>query len=387
MSAKPIRTYFLECFGDDEGIVVGHAPGRVNLIGEHTDYNEGFVFPMAIDFHINVAARLRNDHRFQIYSVDYGEMVEGALATDIRYHTEKPWANYPLGVLWALKKRGAQLSGLQLAFSGNIPQGAGLSSSAALEVATAIVYQRLTGLRLDRPALAQICQKAENDFVGMQCGIMDQFISAMGKQGHALFLDCRSLSFEHVPLSLENKRFVICQSGVKHSLVDSEYNKRRRECMMGVDVLRQVYPEINSLRDASLEALQVCRDRMDPVVYQRCLHVITENQRVLASVKAFHRGDLERFGQLMNESHDSLRDNYEVSCREIDILVESARLVPGVLGARMTGGGFGGCTINLMEDQSIPEFRWIMTESYLAQTGIEPKFYISTAGNGAEIVE
>jgi galactokinase len=387
MENRSIREDFIKQFGDDDGIVIGRAPGRVNLIGEHTDYNDGFVFPIAIDFYITVAARLRKDHCFRIFSVDYHEMVEGSLETELNYHEEQRWVNYPLGVLWAMKRQGITLSGLEMVFSGNVPQGAGLSSSAALEVATAVVYQQLNGTALTGPEVALLCQKAENDFVGMQCGIMDQFISAIGRRHHALFLDCRSLFYEHIPLHLENKKFIICQSGVKHSLVDSEYNKRRRECEAGVAVLQAEYPGVKALRDASLDQLDTCRNKMDAIVYRRCHHVISENQRVLESVRALHHGDLGRFGELMNASHESLRDDYEVSCREIDILVESARIIPGVYGARITGGGFGGCTINLLDEGIIPDFQRALTESYLAQTGITPRFYLSIAGNGAYIEE
>lgn len=366
--------------------VIGRAPGRVNLIGEHTDYNEGYVFPMALDFQILAAARLRQDRLVRIHSVDYRKTVVFSLDEPIQYDAENPWSNYPRGVIALLTESGVKLSGMDLLFSGNIPQGSGLSSSAALEVAVAITLQALNGFLMSGPELALLCQRAENTFVGMNCGIMDQFISMMGQKGHALFLDCRSLAYQQIPLELGEYRIVICQSGVKHSLVDSEYNKRRKECEAGVAVLSQKFPKIKALRDATLADLNVCKDQLNSVVYNRCRHVITENQRTLASIEALKQNNLITFGKLMNQSHDSLRDDYQVSCFEIDILVKFARSFNGVLGSRITGGGFGGCTVNLVSNSLIEDFSSQLKEYYQKETGIIPKFYISTPAAGAELI-
>lgn len=377
---------FNNVFGNGTPQVIARAPGRVNLIGEHTDYNEGFVFPMALEFQILTAARRRSDRLVRIHSVDYRKTVEFSLDDPIRFDAENRWSNYPLGVFSLLLENGIELSGMDLLFTGNIPQGSGLSSSAALEVGVAITLQGLYGFTMDGPELARLCQRAENCFVGMNCGIMDQFISMMGQKDHALFLDCRSLEYRLIPLELGLYRIVICHSGVKHSLVDSEYNKRRRECETGVAVMKRRYPQIKALRDAAISQLNTCRSELDPIVYRRCHHVITENARVLQSIDSLKRNDLKTFGKLMNESHDSLRDDYQVSCSEIDLLVEFARNFKGVLGSRITGGGFGGCTVNLISHSVIEEFSNQLTDYYQKATGIIPQIYISTPASGAEII-
>lgn len=386
MNPNELVKIFVQVFGPGEKVIIGSAPGRVNLIGEHTDYNDGFVFPMAIDFRINVAARRRQDQLVKIFSPDFQNTVEFSLSTPIEYDSVNKWSNYPRGVMAMLQKAGIQLSGMELAVSGNVPQGAGLSSSAALEVATAVTLQKLLGFELVLPQLAKLCQKAENTFVGMNCGIMDQFISMMGQKDHALFLDCRSLEYQQVPLDLGDCRIVICHSGVKHSLVDSEYNKRRQECETGVTVLSRHFPAIKALRDVTIKQLNIYADELDPVVFKRCQHVITENDRVLQSMEALKKGDLAKFGLLMNQSHDSLRDDYEVSCGEIDLLVKLAREVPGVLGSRITGGGFGGCTVNLVKEASLKPFNEYVLSHYQKETGIEPRCFISLAASGAHIV-
>lgn len=381
-----IEEHFQNIFGTGGAIIVGRAPGRVNLIGEHTDYNDGYVFPMAVDFQMMMAARLRTDGLVRLYSINYQQQVEFPLTQPIAYDTIHKWSNYVRGVISVLQDSGIQLSGADMIFQGDIPQGAGLSSSAALEVVTAIVLQKLNGFTRSPQELALLCQRAENKFVGMNCGIMDQFISMMGKQNHALLLDCRSLEYRQTPLELGNHQIIICQSGVKHNLVESEYNKRRLECEQGVAILAQKHPDIKALRDATLEQAAACKNEMDEIVYRRCCHVIAENDRVLESVKVLTRGDLRSFGRLMNASHDSLRDLYEVSCPEIDELVNLARAVPGVLGARITGGGFGGCTVNLVNMDSYQEFTERVAVGYRKKTGIEPRFYTSTAAAGASVV-
>ncbi len=387
MKTVEIKSIFEKLFGAGGELICGRAPGRVNLIGEHTDYNDGFVFPMAIDFEIRLAARKREDAKVMIYSVDYDQMVEVSLTEPLEYKKENKGCNYPLAVIWALTQKGVKLPGMEIIFYGNIPQGAGLSSSAAIEVATAKVVQELTGFPMEPATLAQLCQFAENEFIGAKCGIMDQFISMMGRKGDALFLDCRSLNYQHIPLHLGGYLILICQSGVKHSLVDSEYNIRRQQCEEGVRILAAQFKEITALRDARLEHLEICRPEMDPVVYRRSHHVITENKRVRESINALRRDDLTKFGELMNASHDSLRDDYEVSCEEVDLLVSLARQVPGVLGSRITGGGFGGCTVNLLAADKVKEFIESVGENYQQQTGIQPEFYVSSPANGAEVLD
>lgn len=383
---KSIAEQFQDIFGAGGPITVGRAPGRVNLIGEHTDYNDGYVFPMALDFQMEMAARARADQCVRLYSLDYHQQVEFSIDVPIAYDSTHRWSNYVRGLFSVLQEAGISLAGADMVFQGNIPQGAGLSSSAALEVVTALVLQKLNGFVKSPPELALLCQRAENRFVGMNCGIMDQFISMMGQSNHALFLDCRSLEYRQTPLELGDNRIIICQSGVKHNLVESEYNKRRSECEQGVACLAKKYPGIRALRDANFEQLAACKPEMNDVVFQRCSHVIAENDRVLESVKVLTQGDLVSFGRLMNASHDSLRDLYEVSCPEIDELVNLARAVPGVLGARITGGGFGGCTVNLVKDHACQRFIEEVAVAYHRKTGIDPVFYMSTAADGAKVV-
>jgi galactokinase len=381
-----IEEHFRKIFGMDGPVTVGRAPGRVNLIGEHTDYNDGYVFPIALDFRMEMAARLRTDGLVRLYSIDYRQQVEFPLNLPIAYDSSYQWSNYVRGVFSVLLDAGISLRGADIVFQGDIPQGAGLSSSAALEVVTAIVLQKLNGFSKTPQELALLCQRAENKFVGMNCGIMDQFISMMGRQNHALFLDCRSLEYRQTPLELGNNRIIICQSGVKHNLVESEYNKRRSECEQGVAILAKKHPGIRALRDATLHQLAACKNEMNEVVYKRCHHVIAENDRVLESVNVLTQRDLVSFGRLMNASHDSLRDLYEVSCPEIDELVNLARSVPGVLGARITGGGFGGCTVNLVNIDSCQRFIEVIKVAYRQKTGIDPIFYSSKAAEGARVL-
>jgi galactokinase len=303
----------------------------------------------------------------------------------VEHDPAHPWSNYLRGVVWALERAGVRVGGLDIAFGGTLAQGAGLSSSAALEVATALAVQALTGFPMKLPDLARLCQAAENDFVGMKCGIMDQFVSLAARAGHALFLDCRTLAYQHVPLDLGDRVMAICHSGVKHALVGSEYNRRRQECAAGVAVLQARFPAIRALRDATPAELEACRTEMDPVVFRRCRHIVGENGRVLESVTALRAGDLTRFGRLMDLSHVSLRDDYQVSCPEVDLLVELARQTPGVLGARITGGGFGGCTVNLVERAALPLLREVVLPEYQRRTGKEPRLFVSGAAGGAEV--
>ncbi len=381
-----MREVLVRTFGEGGPVVTRRAPGRVNLIGEHTDYNDGFVFPMAIEFAIEMAGRRRpaaDGPEVRVHSVDFRDAVAFRVDRPIERDPAQPWSNYVRGVLWALQQAGVPLAGMDLAFGGDIPQGAGLSSSAALEVVTAVVARALLGFELQGPPLARLCQRAENDFVGMKCGIMDQFISLMGRAGNALFIDCRSLEHQLVPLTLGDHVIAIVDSGVKHALVDSQYNRRREECAEGVAALRRRFPGVAALRDATLAQLSEVAGELSPVVRRRCTHVITECARVEESVAALRRGDLARFGALMNASHDSLRDDYEVSCPEIDLLVRLAREIPGLAGARITGGGFGGCTVNLLPHAAVHRLQGEALALYESQTGKKPRLFVSRPADGA----
>ena len=378
-----LRDVLLRCFGEGGPVVTRRAPGRVNLIGEHTDYNDGFVLPMALEFAIEMAGRLRSGTEVRVHSLDYGQSVAFRVDRPIEPDPAHLWSNYVRGVLWALARAGVRLEGMDLAFGGDVPQGAGLSSSAALEVVTAEVVRGLLAFPMKGPPLARLCQQAENDFVGMKCGIMDQFVSLMGRADHALFLDCRSLEHELIPLRLGDHVIAIVHSGVRHELVGSEYNRRREECASGVAALRRRFPAVVALRDATLEQLHRCVDLLPPTVLRRCRHVIAECARVLESKEALRSGDLARFGRLMNASHDSLRDDYEVSCPEIDLLVDLARKLPGVAGARITGGGFGGCTVNLLPSSAVEPFRVEVLARYHKQSGRQPRLFVTKAADGA----
>ncbi|HKV63662.1 MAG TPA: galactokinase [Candidatus Acidoferrum sp.] len=367
-------------FGGDASAY--RAPGRVNLIGEHTDYNDGFVLPAAIEFYCSAAVAPRRDRKLVIHSENFNETVEEEIDS-LSPLAKKHWANYPLGVAWALRQAGKKLTGANIYLAGEVPLGAGLSSSAAVEVATGFALLNESGQPVDRKELALLCQKAENDFVGAHVGIMDQFISCYGRASNALLLDCRSLEHKYVKLPAD-LQLVICNTMVKHELASGEYNARRAECEEGVRILRIVLPRIRALRDVTLAQLEEHRGILPPKVTARCRHVITENARVQSAVEAFHRGDSKALGPLMQESHRSLRDDYEVSCKELDLMVEIATAQPGLIGARMTGGGFGGCTINLVESGAVGEFERKVAAEYSSRTGLAPEIYVSPASEGAQ---
>ena len=357
------------------------APGRVNLIGEHTDYNDGFVMPAAIEFYTWVAVSPRADSVLRVESSQFSETAEWPL-DGLSGPPRKHWSDYVRGVAGVLEAAAYPIGGANLMIEGQVPLGAGLSSSAALEVSTALALLS-TGNRPAPPLeLAQLCQRAEHEYAGTRCGIMDQFIATFGKAGHALMLDCRSLEYKMLPLP-KDVRLVICNSMVKHELAGGEYNSRRADCETGVRILRQHLPGVRALRDVSLPDLEIHRKQMSEVVYRRCRHVISENQRVKDASAQLESGDLGRFGRLMYESHRSLRDDYEVSCRELDLLVELASSTEGVYGARMTGGGFGGCTINLVRADAAEKFRDKVAKDYARETGIRPEIYICSAADGA----
>jgi len=358
------------------------APGRVNLIGEHTDYNDGFVLPAAIEFYCRVAAAPREDGKLVIYSENFKETIEASLDS-LSPLEKKHWTNYPLGVAWALRRAGKPISGANLYIAGEVPLGAGLSSSAAIEVAVGLALLSVSALAVDRSELAQLCQKAENEFVGARVGIMDQFVSCYGRASHALMLDCRSLEHTFVKLPA-NVQLVMCNTMVRHELASSEYNARRAECEEGVRILRTALPEIRALRDVTLPQWEAHRQKLSSKVFARCHHVITENARVKSAVEAFHRGDSKALGVLLQDSHRSLRDDYEVSCKELDLMVDIAARQLGLIGARMTGGGFGGCTINLVESAAVSNFKRHVAEEYFSTTGLTPEIYVSPASEGAQ---
>ncbi|MGH9969029.1 MAG: galactokinase [Pyrinomonadaceae bacterium] len=367
------------------GARVFRAPGRVNLIGEHTDYNDGFVMPAAIGFSTLVTITPSTDRTLTIFSENFGEQVEVDLNDPDQKH-QGHWSDYVRGVAVMLQQAGHHLLGATLRIRGEIPIGAGLSSSAAIEVATCHALLANSGLELGQVEIAKLCQKAENEFVGMRCGIMDQFVSCFGQAERALLLDCRSLDYQLLPLP-ESAGIVICNTTVKHELAAGEYNVRRAQCEAGVRHFAQSQPNVRALRDVTEAELQRYGSDLSEAIHRRCRHVITENQRVGNAATALELGDLETFGHLMNESHRSLRDDYEVSCQELDLMVELAQGVAGVYGARMTGGGFGGCTVNLVKAESVEEFKRVVGQGYERGTGLAPEIYVCSAADGAgEIV-
>jgi len=359
------------------------APGRVNLIGEHTDYNEGFVMPAAIDLSTWVAVAPRSDRKICVYSENLSEAREVLL--DGGPTPGSHWSDYVFGVAAVLEQSGHRLSGADLLVHSEVPIGAGLSSSAAIEVAVGYSLLQNAGLSIDRTSLARICQRAENEFVGARCGIMDQFIASYGQYGKALMLDCRSLDFRLLPLP-PRVRMVICNTMIKHALADGEYNRRRAECESAVQRLSQSLPGARALRDLTPSDLEQRGSSLPQTLRRRCRHVISENGRVAQAARALEQCDMERFGQLMSESHRSLRDDYEVSCPELDLMVKLAAEAKGVYGARMTGGGFGGCTVNLVQEESVNEFVEHVLQGYKRVTLKVPGIYVCSAAKGVEEV-
>jgi galactokinase len=373
------RDYFT-IYGAPPATVV-RAPGRVNLIGEHTDYNEGFVLPAAIDRSIDFAGRKRAGRLVRVHSLDFDAGVEFSL-DDIQKDSKNHWSNYIRGVSKYLEEDGHRLSGADMVFGGDVPREAGLSSSAAVEVGTAVFWKNLLRLELDPVYLIKLARKAENQFVGVPCGIMDQFISALGRENHALFLDCRDLSYRHVPLR-DDVKIVVCNSGVKRALAQSEYEVRLNQCRQAVAQIASTVRPVKSLRDVTPADLEAARRALSEVLFRRARHVVTENQRVLEAVQVLESGDVARFGELMNASHESLRDDYEVSSKELDVLVELAWKQPGVLGARMTGAGFGGCTVNLVHQEAAEPFAQAVRRGYQDTLGLKAEIYICKASQGA----
>lgn len=393
MTGKVIDSFRMK-YGDDREPVISFAPGRVNLIGEHTDYNGGHVFPCALSMGIYMVGEKRNDEKLRFYSVNMtDESVISSSVNELVPLAEKGWTSYIKGVIWAFAERGMKIDrGMDIVIGGDIPQGAGLSSSAALEVAAGNLIRELYGFEVGNEEIAVIGKEAENRYVGMNCGIMDQFASAMGRKDNAIYLDTESLEYRYVPLDMDGKLIVITNTNVEHELASSAYNDRRRECSKALEILKEEYAKrgrtINALGELSNEDFEKAANVLnDPILYKRARHAVSENERTLEAVKALEAGDIERFGILMNESHRSLRDDYEVSCRELDILAEAAQETEGVYGSRMTGGGFGGCTVSIVDCRAAESFKEKVSGVYREKTERECSFYTVSAGDGPSIIK
>jgi len=383
MDTKFFSEKFFEKYGNrNNNPVLFFSPGRVNLIGEHTDYNGGYVFPCALNYGTYLLIRKINDNLLRFSSVNFSNDEETELQQNIERKAGK-WSNYPLGVINEFLKKGIKLSGLELLFYGDVPNGAGLSSSASIEMVTAVAINDIFGADLDRLELVKMSQRAENEFVGMNCGIMDQFSVGFGRKDHAIFLNCNTLNYENVPVNLNDCILIITNTNKRRGLTDSKYNERRAECEKAVGLL-QAYRSINNLSELTTDEIPVLEKYItDHTILRRARHVVSENGRVLEAVRALKENDLVRFGELMNASHDSLKDDYEVTGTELDTLVYEGRKLPGVIGTRMTGAGFGGCTVTIVKKDSSGEFMTRLAESYSKKTGLVPDFYLPEIGNGA----
>jgi galactokinase len=382
-----LKEQFSRVYGPGGKIHVIRAPGRVNLIGEHTDYNDGFVFPMAIEPHVIFICRSRDDGQVRLGSTQFPDQVIEFSVQEKIVRAEPQWANYFRGVAAELIGAGIPLTGMDLLVDNTLPVGGGLSSSAAIEVGTAQSFLTLQGLTMDPGRLALLCQKAEHEYALVPCGIMDQTIVASGKQGMAMLLDCRDLSKHFVPIDSSELRVVIVNSMVKHELTGSEYADRRRQCEEGVKVFQQDHKDVKALRDVSLTQLQNAKDKLSELVFRRCRHVITENARTTEAASFLGKRQYEEAGDLMVKSHNSLRDDYEVSTPELDFLVEEAMKIKGVYGSRMTGGGFGGCTVSLVQPRHVDSFKSTIDQAYKAKFDIHPTVFATTATAGVSVIE
>lgn len=382
---KDLKKDFNKIFGEEMDSRIFFAPGRVNMIGEHTDYNGGHVFPCALSFGNYAVARKRNDNIVRIYSENCKNLgvIEFSLE-ELEYDKNHDWANYPKGVIKIFKDKGYNIdSGVEILFWGNIPNGSGLSSSASLELVTSVLLKELFNLDVDMISMVKMSQKAENDFIGLNCGIMDQFASGMGKEGKAILLDCATLKYEYTNLELGNSSIVIANTNKSRELADSKYNERRSECNRALAQLRNKL-KINSLGELNEEEFEKNKNLITNTIDRnRAKHAVYENQRTLKAVKALEKGDLNEFGRLMNESHVSLRDDYEVTGKELDTLVELAWNQEGIIGSRMTGAGFGGCTVSIVKNDKIDEFIENVGKKYDEIIGYEASFYIAVIGDGA----
>lgn len=377
-----IKKEFINKFKVEPLII--RSPARVNMIGEHTDYNEGFVLPASINKEIVLAISKNQSNICNLYSYD----LKDSFSFNINNleKTDKLWSHYIMGVIEQFQKLDLKIQGFNCVFGGNIPMGAGLSSSAALECALTFALNELFNLNLSKIDIVKISQKSENEFVGVKCGIMDQFISVFGKKAHVLKLDCKTLDYEYYPFNFENIEIVLFDTQVKHSLASSEYNTRRIECEKGVEVIKKYYPNTTSLRDVSLEILNNYKNEMQEIIYKRCKYVISENLRLNFACKALENNDLETFGSLMYQTHEGLKNDYNVSCEELDILVDLVKDEKDVLGARMMGGGFGGCTINLVKKESVKDISKRVSEKYNKLTGKNLEIYTGIIEDGTSII-
>ena len=386
---KAVLDSFEKVYGKNENVKAYFAPGRVNLIGEHTDYNGGHVFPCALTIGTYGAAAKRNDKKVRFYSVNQEKfgVYEANLEDALNPSEAAGWVNYPLGVIWAFEKRGMKLdAGFDMVIYGNIPNGSGLSSSASLEVLTGFILRDLYGFDVTNQDLALIGQYSENNFNGCNCGIMDQFAVAMGKENNAIFLDTADLSFEYAPIKLDGAKIIVANTNKKHKLTDSQYNARRSMCEEALSILQKKL-DIKGLGDLSIEEFEANKDLLtDPDMQKKAKHAVYENQRTIEAVKVLKDGNIERFGELMRQSHESLRDDYDVTGVELDTLAEEAWKIPGVIGSRMTGGGFGGCTVSLVKDEAIENFKKTVGENYLKKIGYEATFYTVEIGAGPEVI-
>jgi len=383
---QQLKTKVLQDFKknfDGEPIIV-RSPGRVNIIGEHTDYNNGFVLPAAIDKAIYIAVAPGNNEAIKLYSGEFDKSFETSLSQ--LKPSKEGWPNYILGVADQLRKRGYTIKGFNLAIDGDVPIGSGLSSSAAVECATAFALNEIFKLGIEKKDLAFIGQKAEHTFAGVMCGIMDQFASVFGKKDHVIKLDCQSIEYEYVPLKLQGYKIVLLNTNVKHSLASSEYNTRRRQCEQGVAWIKEHQPQVASLRDANMEMLHKYVEPKDHLIYLRCKYVVEEKERLLTGCEDLRRGDLKSLGRKMFQTHDGLSKEYEVSCKELDYLVDAVRNNPDVVGARMMGGGFGGCTINIVKEEAIEPLINSLSESYQKEMGRELTAYIAQVEDGTSRV-
>jgi len=380
-----LRDGFQRLYGTAPSVLV-KGPGRVDLMGIHTDYNDGFVLPIAVNVDVMALGRLRNDRKVRVYSANFDKAAEFDL-DNVEYDSAQKWSNYVRGVAKFIQEKGIELRGANIALHGNVPLGSGLSSSAALEMATGVLFQALTGFKMSGPDMALVGQAAENKFVGVSTGIMDQFVSRNGQKDHALFLDCRSLAFEQLPLDTSKVKVVVCNTMKQRGLVDSEYGLRRSQCEEAVRLFQQWIPNVKALRDVTCTDLQEYGDRLPSNVYKRADHIISENERGLRCREVLASGGLEEFGELMNASHDSARDSYEVSCPELEAMVEVTRAAPGSLCGRLAGAGFGGCTVSLVMDASVPDFVDTVKREYQKKTGLAPELYVCTSEDGARVVE
>lgn len=376
----PLFIKFKELFHNSSNPLLIRSPGRINLLGEHVDYNDGLVLPAAIDKYIYIVIETRKDDQIHLYSMDYDEFCQQSLDTISR--SDKLWANYILGVVDQFQKAGQNIRGFNLAFRGDIPQGAGLSSSAALECATAYGLQKINGFQFSRMELAKLAQRAENHFVGVNCGLMDQFASVFGKENHLIQFDCQSLDYSYFPFSSSDYVFLLFDSQVKHSLASSAYNERRQQCEKGVEMISMHHPEVKSLRQVTSKQLDQYVKKQDPLIFKRCSFVVNEIMRVKEACQSLLDDDFERLGRLMYETHEGLSQDYEVSCVELDFLVDHVKKNPAVLGSRMMGGGFGGCTINLVKKEWSDKVIAETSAAYKKELGLEMMSYKVTLVDG-----